>query len=169
MSKRSRRVGAQIPIGKLLDSVLEGYGLGEDLREHRIVAEWPSLIGKRVASRTWPSRIDAGVLFVRVSNSAWLQELSFLKDELVERINDRLGDPPVVTDLRFHLGSTPRAHSAEIERARTRSRRPKLRRRPLPAPARGGELARITAEVGGAVEEPELRNAILEARRKLNV
>ena len=52
---------------------------------------------------------------------------------------------------------------------RARSRRPKLRKRPLPDPALGAELLRITAEVDSTVEEAELRAAILRARLKLNV
>ena len=38
-----------------------------------------------------------GVLFVAVDSAEWMQELQFLKHELRERLNARLGRPAVRT------------------------------------------------------------------------
>jgi len=166
--KRPPRLRSAVTSAELMRKLLERHGLAEEVREHRLVTEWRSLVGERVAARTWPGRVRDGLLMVRVSNSAWLSELSFFKDALIERINQRLGDPPLVREIRLHLGKPPRGSVEEVDRAHARTRRAPLRARPLPPPATGADLQRIQGEVA-AVEDDELRDEILEARRKLNL
>ncbi len=166
--KRPPRLRAVVTSAELMRRLLDGHGLAEEVREHRLVTEWRALVGERIAARTRPGRVRDGVLMVRVSNSAWLNELSFFTDDLLERINARLGNPALVREIRLYLGRARRGDSEEVDRAHARTRRPPLRARPLPAPATGSDLERIREEVA-TVDDDELRAEILEARRKLNL
>ena len=77
---RVRRPGsAPVRAGELLAEVLKRRGVAGAVREQRLVTEWHSIVGERVAARAWPDGLNRGVLYVRVTNSAWLHELGFLK------------------------------------------------------------------------------------------
>ena len=168
MTRRRPRRGGMSSADELVHAVLNRYGVTTEVRENRIATEWRKLVGPRVAARSWPERVRDGLLYVRVSSSAWLHELSFLEEELVSRINAALGDPPMVNAIRFHLGAHQRSDSNRVANAERRQHRRKLEKRSLPPPATGADLARIEAEAASFVEDPELREAIAEARRLLN-
>lgn len=168
---RRRRSKKASPASELIAKLLGGYHIEDDVRSQRIMTEWRAIVGDRFAARTRPDRIDEGVLWIRVSNSAWLQELSFMRDELLATIQRALGDPPLVTDIRLHLGSARPRHrrdEADAHLARRRTRRRKASpKRPLPPPASGAHLAQIERETA-VVEDPELREIIARARRLLD-
>lgn len=60
-------------------------------------------IGPPVTEQVEPAFFKQGVLTLTVSESAWLTELTFLKPEILERLNRALGRE-VVVDLRMRLG-----------------------------------------------------------------
>lgn len=164
--RRGFRRGAPQHASQWLGGVLDRYGIQRELREHRLLSHWREVVGERVADRTNPDGLSGGVLWVRVHSSPWLNELSFLKDDIVRRANEVCGRQ-LVREVRFHLGNR-RASADDTLAPTVRIRRPPARERPLPPPARGESLARIDAETEG-VADPDLRAAIREARRKLDL
>ncbi len=89
-------------VGGVLGRVLEGLGLSREMTGWKAVEAWPALVGPRVALRTRAVAFRDGTLHVEVEGSAWMQELSYLKRELVQRINQELGGEHV-RDVRFML------------------------------------------------------------------
>ena len=147
--------------------MLKRAGIAESVREHRLVTDWAEIVGERVAARAWPIGLKAGVLRVRVSNSAWLHELSFLRDALVGRANQIVGDPPLVKEIRF-MQSAPKPGDTDeddVVAALARRRRPKkpVVVRPAPSAAATQRIERETAEIA----DPELRAAVRSLRLKL--
>ncbi len=170
MARRRRddnRQARQLSAAELIDAVLSNHGVGDDIRERRLATEWRQTVGPRVAARTWPGQVRGQTLVLWVANSAWMHQLSFVKDELIENIRARFGDPPLVTEIRFNLGRPKREAAHELESARETQTRTPPPRRHLPASATGAALDRIQAEAA-AVEDDELRAIIIEARRKLD-
>ena len=53
---------------------------------------WAELVGERIAPRTLPQSLRDGLLTVAVVNSTWLNELSFMRAQLVQQINSFFGD-----------------------------------------------------------------------------
>jgi hypothetical protein len=149
--------------GDALAAVLERYGVARTVRAHRLVTEWSSIVGPRIAARAWPESISGGVLWVRVANAAWLQELSLLRDDLLERVREALQGGPEIEDIKLRL----RPKGADPD-DRPTTRRPPSRPRLLPRrePAAGPQLETIRREVD-AVDDPDLRDIIFEARRRL--
>ena len=84
----------------LLPGLLERFGLASGVAGWRAVREWPEVVGERVARRTRAVSFEKGVLLVEVDGSAWLQELGFLKRELIGQLNRHLGSNQV-RHLRF--------------------------------------------------------------------
>jgi predicted nucleic acid-binding Zn ribbon protein len=137
------------------------------VREHRLVTDWAEIVGERVAVRAWPVGLKAGVLRVRVSNSAWLHELSFLKDALVGRANQIVGNPPLVKEIRFTQGTPKPGDTDEddVVAALARRRGPKrvAPARPAPSAAASQRIERETE----AITDPELRAAVRSLRMKI--
>jgi predicted nucleic acid-binding Zn ribbon protein len=78
-------------LADLLPGTLETLGLAEGLAGWQAVREWPQIVGERIARRTHARSYRDGILLVEVDGSAWLQELGYLKRELVAQLNRRLG------------------------------------------------------------------------------
>ncbi len=167
--RRVRKRGARMgPFGakNALSSVLERYGAAREIREHRILIQWEKIVGPRVAAHTSPDALNKGVLWVRVDSSSWMHQLSFLKDEILAKAN-QLCDEDIVQELRFHLGR-PKERSNDALSAAARIRRPPENPRPLPPPAVGPALDAIVDEAK-EIEDDELREAIIDVRRRLNL
>lgn len=149
-----------------LGSVLKRHGIAKEVREHRLLLQWNLVVGPRVADRTLPDRLEKGVLWVRVETSSWMHQLSFMKDEIIAKANELCGEE-VVRDLHFHLGRHSRNANDPLSAA-VRIRRPPLKERPLPPPARGRALRAIEEEAS-SIEDDDLRDAIIDVRRRLNL
>jgi hypothetical protein len=167
--RRLRKRGALLGpsgAGKALHSVLNRYGAAREIREHRILIHWGKIVGPRVAAHTTPDALSKGTLWVRVDSSSWMHQLSFLKVDILEKANELCGEE-LVSDIRFHLGRR-KERSDDAISAAARIRRPPARERPLPPPAVGQALEAIKDEAGG-IEDAELRDAIVDIRRRLNL
>jgi predicted nucleic acid-binding Zn ribbon protein len=92
---------------QVLDDLIDRLAFRERLREHAVWNVWAEVVGPLLASRAEPVRIEDGKLFVRVANSTWMQELQFLKDELRNRLNHRLG-ASIVREIFLIMGAGKR-------------------------------------------------------------
>jgi hypothetical protein len=161
-----QRLAEEVQVGALIADLLAAYHLSDEVRRHRVFSEWLDIVGPRIAARTWPSPIREGVLWVRVSNSSWLHQLSFMRDDIRAKVNAHLGDPPLVSEVRLHLGRRTRRGDEDYD-PRTAGRYRVHRRRGMaPTPATGARLAQIEAETAH-IEDEDLRAVVLEARRRL--
>jgi hypothetical protein len=61
-------------------------------------------IGPPITEHAEPVALRGGVLTLLVADSAWLTELTFLKAEIIDRVNQGL-PKPVVKDVRMRLGA----------------------------------------------------------------
>lgn len=73
---------------------------------------WASEVGTAIAARSEPTGFRDGILSVRVSSAAWMQELQFAKDDIRRRLNERLGTE-AVRDVYFVSGG---GESAPVRR-----------------------------------------------------
>ncbi|MGE0680124.1 MAG: DUF721 domain-containing protein [Candidatus Binatia bacterium] len=133
----------------ILSSVLPHLASAGRLQEYRVWEVWEEAVGRLVARKAQPSKIQRGKLFVTVSNSTYLQEMQFYKARIRDAVNQRLG-APVVKDIFFVLG--------RVQEATARPAQPP--RRPLPP------FKELTVP---KLERPELEAAfssLLAARRR---
>ena len=110
--------------------------------------EWRALVGPRIAGRTRVGRLHRGVLTLYVATSAWSNELSFLKQELIRKLR---ASGREIKNLKFVVDQVePEA-------------RPRTALRPETTP-----LDELPAELVARlqrVEDPNLRAAIAQAAR----
>ena len=74
-------------VGDLLPRLLERRGLSAKVEAASVLPEWESLVGPGIAAVTRPIRVSEGTLFVAVTSSPWMMELSMMKAQLMRRLN----------------------------------------------------------------------------------
>jgi predicted nucleic acid-binding Zn ribbon protein len=79
------------PFAKGLDRVLRHMGTAPAQTGRSLVDAWPDLVGEGVAAHARPGSIRGGVLTVLVDGPAWVTELKWLENELVDRLAESLG------------------------------------------------------------------------------
>lgn len=84
---RQPKPGSPQLVGELLPSYLRKKGLTAKVEAASVLPEWENLVGGGIAAVTTPVRISEGTLFVRVTTSAWMSELTLMKGDLMRRLN----------------------------------------------------------------------------------
>jgi hypothetical protein len=96
-------------IRSVLESALKGLEIDFQLKAYSIWGAWEEIVGEPVAHQTQPRSIRNRILFVDVSHPTWVQQLQFLKPQLLEKLNGFFGEP-LLQDIRFRLGKIPPPH-----------------------------------------------------------
>jgi hypothetical protein len=174
--ERFQRARKRLPIDQLIGALIERRGLTDEVRQRVVSLYWLEIAGARIASKTFPVSLFEGQLRVSATTSQWVQEMQFVKTNLVRDINrwidaNRvwLGPPPLVTEIRIELASRHRELMVEREHAeRLRSERAqRTQARPAKTPVSASPEQRdaILAETS-TVADADLRALIESVRVK---
>ena len=150
-------------LSETLKQVLGNLGLYRQVVEHQAISMWPEMVGAAVARHSRAREVRRGTLMVATSGPAWSQELSFMKDDLMRRLNSRLGSGPVVTDIRFYVDRS-RLDSGSPSEPEGRPQRLALRLAPLTS--EGAAWVRCLWASLGHMEPAERKRLVLLAARK---
>jgi predicted nucleic acid-binding Zn ribbon protein len=87
---RGAAYGAREPklLGDLIREFASQDGISEKLRSYEVVGEWEKIVGDVIGKNTEIMRIENGTLYVRAKNSAWRNELIFLKPAILHKIRE---------------------------------------------------------------------------------
>ena len=80
-----------LPVATLLRDMLKKYGLEPQIRFYQLIDHWEKLVGPQIAMHTLPAQLKFRKLTLHVDSSAWMNQLNYLKEELMEKINRELG------------------------------------------------------------------------------
>lgn len=98
-------------IAELLPRVTQGKEVGRRLEEAKIWRLWDDAVGEVVAANARPLAFRDGTLTVAVTSAPWMQQLTFLKPQLVSSLNARLGSD-LVRDIYLKAGRPPRTETS---------------------------------------------------------
>lgn len=104
----------------ILRSLFAGKKWQKRIELHQVFLFWQEAVGEGIAAHAEPEVIRGAVLWIKVSDSVWMQQLHLQKMLLLEKLNSRLhGDK--LSDLRFHLdvNSGTQPEKPKPERKRT--------------------------------------------------
>ena len=90
-------------IGTILSQSLQRFELAPKLTEYGVWPIWNEVVGAPIAKNAQPEKIRNGTLFVKVTSPVWMQQLQFVKDMIVEKLNRRLKGE-VVKNIFFIVG-----------------------------------------------------------------
>jgi len=96
------------PFRSVLEGILKSLEIEAPLRAYSILGAWKALMGETIALQTQPRAVRNRILFVDVSHPTWIQQLQFLKPQLIEKVNAFMGER-FIEDIRFKLGKTDQA------------------------------------------------------------
>lgn len=153
MSLRGRHeAGGLQPLASVLTRTLRQAGLAGVVLEGQLARHWQEIVGAQIAAVSRPERIHSQVLFVAVSDTVWLQQLTFYQAQVQQNICRVLGDVPI-TKVRFVLASAP--HTSTQQQAE------QSLRRSLTA-AEEFQIVSATADI----DDGDLREGIRQAWRR---
>lgn len=135
-----------LEVSALLASVFGNKPAGRLLKEIVIWQVWDEVVGPQVARRARPSAIRDGVLTVTVASGPWLQQLTFLKEELIERLNQKVGEA-LVREIYLKAGNPQR------------TQRPATPDLPPERPLTDGEKEAVVRQTA-AIKDEELRSLV---------
>lgn len=95
-----RRAKQPEKIDAVLSRTLKGLKIERRIKQESAILNWSKVVGDRIASQSTPLRVKDAILFVRVENASWRNELIFLKGKIIQELNQSVGDN-VIKDIVF--------------------------------------------------------------------
>ncbi len=75
----------------ILSTLMENAQLPFNPKDALIWRVWDEVVGRPIARHAQPTWIKDGRLRVKVTDPIWLQELSFIGDQILGKLNTKLG------------------------------------------------------------------------------
>lgn len=74
--------------------------LASDFQRYRLKLDWAKVTGPMISEKCSPVGFSNGLLYIWVVNSTWMNQLFYVRKELVKKINDYVGKD-WVREIRF--------------------------------------------------------------------
>ena len=102
MKKKKNNKGVE-HIGDVIHDVLKAYQCESGGNLARVWHLWDSIVGETIAANAQPEAFKGNILLVNVTSSVWLHQLRFLKEDIINNINNALGET-FVEEIKFKIG-----------------------------------------------------------------
>jgi len=83
-----------------LRELISDLGIEKRLAETRVCQIWKEVVGEGLSRETAVVSIKRGRLFVKVRTPSWRNELTFLRSQIISKLNRRVGKK-VVREIVF--------------------------------------------------------------------
>ena len=83
-----------------INHFLKNNGLIKGVNQQNAILIWEEIVGKTIASNTTAETVEHGILTVKTTSPAWRQELVFKKQDIIEKLNAKLGKN-TIREIRF--------------------------------------------------------------------
>lgn len=99
----ARREKKPSEMAAALEEAFASLGLTDVARRLKITQAWQRAVGPKIAERTEPEAFRRGTLIVRTPSAAWQNELVFLRQDIIRKVNEALGTS-MVKELKIVTG-----------------------------------------------------------------
>ena len=89
------------PIGDVIKELLKNYDITSKFNEAHVITSWDKLMGPSVTKYTVKIEVEKRILFVKLSNAALKQELTYARQKIKKMLNDEVGEE-VLLDVRIY-------------------------------------------------------------------
>ena len=89
------------PIGEVIKELLKNYDITSKFNEAHVITSWDKLMGPSVTKYTVKIEVEKRILFVKLSNAALKQELSYARQKIKKMLNDEVGEE-LLLDVRIY-------------------------------------------------------------------
>ena len=145
MADTRKKMPRPMALADLLATAFHGKPAEKRLKEGKIWLVWDAVVGRQIAAKARPVSFRDGILTVAVASPPWMQQLNFLKKDIADKVNARLGEE-LIRDIYLKAG--------QPQPLPPYPKPPKKAKRQLTE-----EETRRIGEQTAAVSDPELREA----------
>jgi len=92
-----------VHIGSVVNKVFHAVRKDADVDMMQVWSVWKDVVGHAVAENARPAAFKGDLLLVHVSSSPWMQQLQFLKGDIIARLNQALKQE-LVGEIKFKIG-----------------------------------------------------------------
>ena len=85
---------------EVINEVVEDAGIRSAINQEAAIILWEEAVGEVVSSVTKAERVESGTLTVKVETAVWRQELHMQKEEVINKINKKIGTK-AIRKIRF--------------------------------------------------------------------
>jgi len=100
MVKCNMSLSTPKPLGDSLAAFLKSKGWQRKVKEFEALGHWNVIVGGEIADATEAGYVSEGVIYIKVKNSSWRNELTYLKKDILCRIEKRVGSG-IIKDIRY--------------------------------------------------------------------
>jgi predicted nucleic acid-binding Zn ribbon protein len=151
---RARHPGPSPLASALWDLVRRHVG-PDTIRLMQVREVWPRVAGPNLEAHAWPAAVASDTLIVHVHDSQWLHELTYMRQDLLRRLQALVPTAELAV-LRLRLGEVIPVAQRHLPEA--------ARPAPLPPPRLSPEPDEATRRALDAVSDPELKQILAGAR-----
>ena len=85
---------------KAIKTAINKAGIENALKQESAVFLWKEVVGRKVSKAAKAEKVDRGTLIVKTDSAVWRQELQMQKEQLIEKINKKIGSE-AIKEIRF--------------------------------------------------------------------
>lgn len=93
--RRHRSSADPVPLGEVVDALMADEVFSRGIPVAKLAAEWPRVVGERLAAETAPAALEDGTLTIRATNGPWGAQARFLGEQIRVNANRALGSDDV--------------------------------------------------------------------------
>ena len=102
LAAMSHRLKAPVPLSEILSEAIKSRVISEKTCLIDLQTVWPDLVKPPLDRRAWPLKILGQRLIVAVEGASWAEELYWIRQDLLQKIQKRL--PYIkISEIRHHL------------------------------------------------------------------
>ncbi len=90
-------------VGDILKGAIQQWLDQSQTPVSRIWSLWETVVGENIAQNAQPAFLKSEVLVVHVTSSTWIQQLRYLKKDIIDNINGAAGQF-LISDITFKIG-----------------------------------------------------------------
>ncbi len=99
-----KRQNTTVEFKKILPNIISQYGLEKSFTIEIIKSLWYDIVSDIISTHSIPERLSRGILYITADHSVYANEISLMKDRLIQDINNNLPQG-TVEDIRIEIKS----------------------------------------------------------------
>lgn len=82
-------------VSRSLEGLLRKLEIDKKILGWKVLGLWDEVVGPKIASNARPVAYRDSRLFVQVRTTTWLHELSFMKGDILKKLNAKVGSKTI--------------------------------------------------------------------------
>ncbi|MFC1735242.1 DUF721 domain-containing protein [Candidatus Hydrogenedentota bacterium] len=90
-------------IDQILKDFMKKTDMGRRIKKAKVFTIWKDTVGLQIARASHPIKYDEGILYVAVTDSVWMDGLSYQKESIRGKLNGQLEDDQQIDEIKLVL------------------------------------------------------------------